>query len=259
MADAGDEVLYARVGRIGVATLNRPHARNAVNGALAARMEAIVDEIEADSDVWAAILASSSDRTFCAGADLKEVAAGIDAMTTTRGGFAGFVDAHRRKPWIAAVTGSALGGGLELALACDMIVAGESTVLGLPEVRRSLLAGAGGVYRLPRAVPRHVGLEMVATGRPISAQQALAFGLVNRIAPDAQVLDAALELAGQVAENPPQAVQESLQIARQHADLSDASLRDLTRAAYDRMRGSLDYQEGPRAFIEKRSPRWLGR
>src|SRR5689334_3049860 len=145
---------------IALVTLNRPEARNAVNGAVAAGLEQAVERIEADTDLWVAILTGAGP-VFCAGADLKEVSAGnAAALATEKGGFGGFVRARRSKLWIAAAQGHALAGGLELLLSCDLAVAAEEANFGLPEVKRSLVAGAGGVFRLPRALPRAIALEL---------------------------------------------------------------------------------------------------
>jgi len=253
-------VLFERIGEhIALVTLNRPAQRNAVNGALARALEEYVWQIEADKTIWAGILYASSDRSFCAGADLSEVSAGRGReLFTEKGGFAGFAYAKRQKPWIAAVRGFALGGGLELSLACDMIVAGESASFGLPEVRRGIIAGAGGAYRLPLAIPRAIALEMVATGVPITAARAYELGLVNRVVPDAAVRDTAIALAEAVAEGAPVSVRESLKVARVANEHSEADLQAMLAAGVKAVEASADYQEGPRAFVEKRKPVWRG-
>jgi enoyl-CoA hydratase len=169
------------------------------------------------------------------------------------------VRAVRVKPWIAAVDGLALAGGFELALACDMIVASEDAAFGLPEVTRGMISAAGGLYRLPRALPRAVALELIATGERLTADHAVALGLVNRVVAKERTLPASLELAGTVARNAPLAVQESLVIARQAFDLDDATLERLSGEGQKRLKGSEDFREGPRAFVEKRAPRWVGR
>ena len=241
-------------------TLNRPQARNAVNGEVAAGLQAAIDQSEADDDVWAVILTGSGDQAFCAGADLKAVSAGTGAtLRTERGGFAGFVHAARRKPWIAAVNGPALAGGCEIALACDLIVAVPAARFGLPEVKRGLVASAGGLYRLPRALPRAIALEMILTGEPISAERALQHGLINHLAAPDQLLAEARALAARITVNAPVAVRESLAVARRAQDLSDTELRALSEQAGATVASSQDFQEGPRAFIEKRAPRWTGR
>lgn len=257
----GRELLVElRDDHIAVVTLNRPEVRNAINGALAVAFDGVVKATEADDRVRVVILASSNDRVFCAGADLSEIAKGRAAtLSTPDGGFAGFADARRTKPWIAAVQGMALAGGCELALACDMIVASDNAKFGLPEVKRGLFAGAGGVHRLPRAIPRNVALELIATGDPMDAERAYALGLVNRIAPLAEVPATAIALALAIAVNAPISVRESLAVARLSAERSDAELRTLSFAASDRVFTSEDAKEGPLAFLEKRPPRWRGR
>ncbi len=256
-----DVVLYERVDdHIAVVTLNRPEKRHAVNGTVARRLDAIVKETEADPAIWAVVLTSSGGPTFCAGADLSEVAAGRGAdLSTPDGGFGGFVEAYREKPWIVAVRGSALGGGLEFSLACDLRVIAETTVLGLPEVKRGLIAGAGGVYRLPRQIPRAIALEMIALGEPIDARRAHALGLVNAVVAEDAVLDTALDIARRICGNAPLSVRESLKIAR----IADQTTEEESIAAMRKTMQYLftteDFQEGPRAFVEKRAPRWSGR
>ncbi|WP_424138287.1 enoyl-CoA hydratase-related protein [Roseomonas chloroacetimidivorans] len=258
---ATETVLTERVGRhVLLVTLNRPAARNAVNGALATALEAAVETAEADPEIRACILTGAGDKAFCAGADLKEVAGGrTTSLFTERGGFAGFTHAARAKPWIAAVNGPAFAGGLELVLACDMVVAVEGATFGLPEVKRSLVALAGGVQRLPRALPRNLALEMIATGEPIDARRAAAHGLVSRVVPAAELREAALALAGTIARNAPLAVRESLAIARRSAELDEATMAAMGQETRKRIYASEDYREGPRAFVEKREPRWTGR
>lgn len=241
-------------------TINRPAARNAVNGEVAAGLQAAVDASEADDDTWVVILTGAGHEAFSAGADLKAVSSGNGAaLRTERSGFAGFVHAQRSKPWIAAVNGPALAGGCELALACELRVAVPQSRFGLPEVKRGLVASAGGLYRLPRALPQAVALEMILTGEPISAERALQLGLINQLAEPAQLLDAARALAARITVNAPVAVRNSLGVARQALDATDAELQALSAQAQTRVMASEDFQEGPRAFIEKRAPRWVGR
>jgi enoyl-CoA hydratase/carnithine racemase len=256
-----DVVQFQRVGaHIAVLTLNRPQARNAVNAALAQALERHVKAVEADAQIRVAILTGAGNQAFCAGADLKELAGGSapGARSTPDGGFAGFVHAPKRKLWIAAVNGAAVAGGFELMLACDLAVASQRAVFGLPEVQRGLIAAAGGIYRLPRSLPRAIALEMIATGDPIDAQRALAWGLVNRVVAPEEVLDSALQLAGRVCANAPFAVAESLAVARRVPDLDEAALRALARDGIDRLVQTDDYLEGPRAFAEHRPPVWTG-
>jgi enoyl-CoA hydratase len=257
---ASDVVLFQVLeGNIALVTLNRPEALNAVNGAVAQALEAAVVRVEETREIRAAILTSSQHKVFCAGADLAMIAAGRGLeVKTDLGGFAGFVDAPRIKPWIAVVEGSALAGGCEIVMSCDMIVASNGARFGLPEVKRGLFAGARGVYRLPRRLPRNIGLELVATGEPLDAGRAYGFGLVNRLTEPGGGLDAALELARTISANAPLSVQESLEIARKCQDLDEEELQALCEIAMKRVFASKDSKEGPRAFVEKRQPVWLG-
>lgn len=259
-AGFGKEILYEVVDdHIAVVTLNRPEKRNAVNAAVAEALDYAVKKTEADPNIWVCVLSSSNDKTFCAGADLAEIAAGNRHLLKTRDGhFAGFVDSKRVKPWIAAVRGSALAGGCELAIACDMIVCGEDSGFGLPEVKRGLFAAAGGVYRLPRALPRNIALELIATGDPLPAKRAYELGLVNRVAPSAQVIETAIALARAIAENAPKSVHESLRVARLAGELTDSELRLLSDYVSDPIMDSQDAKEGSAAFLEKRKPVWTG-
>ncbi len=257
----GNEILYEIVDdHIALLTLNRPEKRNAVNERVALAMQWIRRDVETNDDIRVAIIASSLETVFCAGADLAEIAAGRGHTIAPDGeGFAAFTDVLHAKPWIAAVRGSALGGGFELALACDLIVASDDAQFGLPETRRGLFAGAGGVFRLPRVIPRNLANEMIATGKPMPAQRAEALGLVNRLVASADVLSAALELAGEIAMAGPIAVRESLQLSRLSFDLDEAELRALSQTAASVVRTSADAKEGARAFLEKRAPVWQGR
>lgn len=247
---------------IALVTLNRPEKRNAISPEMAQAIDGIVKQTEADPEVRVVILTSSLDRVFCAGADLGAVAGGgggAIGMETPHGGFAGFVYAQRRKPWIAAVEGLAVAGGFEICLACDMIVASENAGFGLPEVKRSLLAGAGGLNRLPNRIPPAIAYEMIATGDPISAELAFRHGLINRLVPAGQTVAAARELAEKIVVNAPIAVQYSLATARASAALPDAAGRPIASEWLSLLRTTEDFKEGPRAFIEKREPVWKGR
>ena len=256
----GTLVTYEHDGHLAIVTLNRPEKRNAVSPELAAALDWIVKDVENNDNIWVAILTSSNDSTFCAGADLKAVSEGKGhLLSTPDGGFAGYVSASRKKPWIAAVKGSALAGGMELALASDMVVADDAARFGLPEVKRSLLAAAGGVHRLARRIPQAIAMEMVATGDPIDARTAHHHGLVNRIVPLDQVLNEARSLADQIMANAPIAVRESLSVTRQAFDATDDDLMKAGQTAFVRVAQTRDMQEGPRAFLEKRAPVWTGR
>jgi enoyl-CoA hydratase/carnithine racemase len=259
--DSNAVVLYEQAGdHIALVTINREAVRNAINGDVAAALDAFVKQTEAEPDIWAVVLTGAGGKVFCAGADLKEIAAGRGEQLATRdNGFGGFTSAPRTKPWIAAVEGYALAGGLEIMLACDMVVASDNAQFGLPEVKRGLVALAGGVYRLPRAIPRALAIELVTTGDTLDAQRALAHGLVNRLTAPGGAKAEALKLAQQICVNAPIAVRESLKIARDAAELSEAELKSMGTAAWKRLAVTEDFKEGPRAFIEKRAPRWQGK
>ena len=244
---------------VAVITINRPEARNAVNGAVASGMEAAIDRLEADDEVWVGIITGAG-TAFCAGADLKEVSAGNGAsIQTKRGGFGGIARRERTKPLIAAVDGPALAGGTEIALSCDMIVATTRSSFGIPEVKRSLVAGAGGLFRLPRALPRNIALELALTGDPISAERAYHFGLVNELCEPGEAVATALVLARRITANAPLAVQASRRVVLGGAQASDDEAWALTAAEFSSVFGTEDFREGPLAFIEKRPPVWKGR
>ena len=261
MASNEAPVLSDRHGQhIAIFTINRPDARNAINGEVAEAIEAAVNVVEADERLRVAVLTGAGGRVFSAGADLKEVSRGnLDKLIRKEGGFAGFVHAKRRKPWIAAVEGLAVAGGCEIALAWDMIVASSGGAFGLPEVMRGLAAAAGGLYRLPRAIPRAIAIELILTGSQLSSERAAELGMVNKLVSPGEVLKTALALAEAVAANAPLAVRESLGVAKLAADLDDVTLRRLSDEAQERLKQTEDFREGPRAFVEKRPPVWTGR
>ncbi|MBU6269556.1 MAG: enoyl-CoA hydratase/isomerase family protein [Sphingomonadales bacterium] len=245
---------------VALVTLNRPDKRNAVNGEVAAAIDAIVKRTEADPEIRVVILTSCDSKVFSAGADLAAVAGGTGlSMETPHGGFGGLAYATRSKPWIAAVEGLAVAGGCELCLACDMIVASTTARFGLPEVKRGLMAGAGGIHRLANRIPLAIALEMIATGEPIDATRAHAAGLVNRLAEPGEALATAAALAAQIVPNAPLAVQYSLVAARASAGLPDGAGRTLVAEWMSVLRKTEDFREGPRAFVEKRAPVWKGR
>ena len=257
----GREVLYEVVeGHIGLVRLNRPDKRNAVNGDVAAAMDWIVKETEGNTDIRVVILASTSDGAFCAGADLSEISKGRGhLLSSPDGGFGGLARAKREKPWIAAVAAPALAGGCELALSCDMIVASDNSRFGLPEVKRGLFAGAGGVFRLTRRLPAAIAYELIATGDPIDAPRAYALGLVNRMTTAEKVLDEAIALAKAISVNAPLSVRESLKVSRMSFDMAEEELWKISNKTSAAVFSSEDAREGPVAFLEKRAPVWKGR
>lgn len=244
---------------VAVITLDRPEARNAINGVMSTGIEAALDRYESDASLWAAVLTANGP-VFCAGADLKEIAAGnAGATATAKGGFGGIVQRARTKPLIAALQGPALAGGCEIALACDMIVASTEAFFGLPEVKRALIAVAGGLFRLPRAIGMAQAMEVILTGEPLGADRAYQLGLVNRLASPGQVRDDAISLAHKIASNAPLAVQASRNLAARAFTADDATLWREGFEAFQKNMQSEDAKEGPRAFIEKRAPRWKAR
>ena len=244
--------------RIAIITLNRPEARNAVSQQLAEDLEAAIDRLEADDALWIGILCGNGP-AFCAGADLKAVASGEARLTTKRGGFAGLVRRVRTKPLIAAVEGPAVAGGTEIVLSCDLVVASTTARFGLPEVKRSLVANAGGLFRLPRALPTNVAMEMALTGDDLDAEAAHRHGLVNRLVQPGHALATAVELAEAVNANAPLAVRASRRVVLAARLLEDDEAFEVAANATREVFRTEDFREGPRAFVEKRSPIWTGR
>ena len=256
-------VLTERHGHVLLVTLNRPAVRNAVNLAVTLGLGDALEEAEHDQGIWAVVLTGAGDKAFCAGADLKAVARGESVVpedpVRAAWGFAGYVTHHISKPTIAAVNGFALGGGTEISLASDLVVAADTASFGLPEVKRGIYAGAGGLIRLPAQIPKKIAMEMILTGEPISAQRALELGLVNRVVPQLEVVAAALELAGKITANAPLAVQASKRIANgiHNGEVAaEAASWELSRAEGPALMRTADAAEGPRAFAEKRAPQW---
>lgn len=257
-------VTYATDGNLAIITLNRPEARNAVNPGVAAAMESAIDRMEADPDVWIGILRANTEGqtrpVFCAGADLKAVESGaLGGISTERGGFGGFAFRTRKKPVIAAIDGLATAGGCEIALACDMIVATERSSFGLAEVKRNLIAAAGGLYRLTWAIGRATAMEVILTGDPLPARRAYELGMVTRLVADGEAEQGARELAAAITANAPLAVWASREIVHAASETDERTLRALTTQRFSEITDSEDTKEGLRAFIEKRAPTWKGR
>lgn len=253
MTDA-DLVHTERDGAVLLITLQREAKRNAMNRALAEALDAALNRLDDDAELRAGVL-SGGPRFFSAGSDLSA----IGDYVTPRGGEYGLIRRRRRKPLVAAVEGFALGGGLEIVLACDLVVAAEGARFGLPEVARGVLPTCGGLFRSLHALPANVARELVLTAEPIGAERAHALGLVNRVAPPGQALAAARALAQQVAAHAPLAVQASLSAMNTVLGAVDALGWELTARALEAIADSEDLQEGLRAFFERRPPRWTGR
>ncbi len=239
-------------------TITRPEVRNAIDLATAHAIEGALDELDARDDLLVGVITGEG-VTFSAGMDLKALAAtGERPVTEGRGPF-GLCERPPRKPLIAAVEGAAFGGGFEIALACDLIVAAETAQFALPEVKRGLVAGGGGALRLPRRLPRNVAAELLLTGEPMPAARATEFGLVNRLCVAGQALACARELARAIAGNAPLAVAASKELINISALWGVEEMFMRQHPLVQAVRDSADAQEGTRAFVEKRLPIWQGK
>jgi enoyl-CoA hydratase/carnithine racemase len=247
-----------------IVTINRPEVMNAVSPPTSAELSAAFDEFSEDPEAWVCILTGAGERAFSAGNDLKYQAEhGGEAVAgetiKLKGGFGGITfrfDCF--KPFIAAVNGFALGGGFEIALACDIIIAAEHATFGLPEPRVGMMAGAGGVHRLPRQIPYHLAMGMILASKRITAREALRYGLVNEVVPSAELMSAAETWAAEIMKGAPLSIQAGKEAAIKGLAYSLDKVPK-TFPLQEKMHRSEDYIEGPRAFAEKRPPRWQGR
>jgi enoyl-CoA hydratase len=252
-----DEVLRERRGHVEILTINRPEARNAINRATAIALGDALDACESDDDVWVVVLTGAGDKAFSAGMDLKAFAAGEFPITDK--GFGGITQRDFPKPLIAAANGAALAGGFEILISCDMVVAAEHAKFGIPEAARGLIAGGGGLIRLPKRIPLAVAYEMALTAEPIDAHRAYELGLVNRVVPGEKVLDEAVALAERIAKNAPLAVRTSKYVMKKSRELSEEECWLLNTEAFGIIGRSSDAMEGAVAFAEKREPNWQGK
>lgn len=247
-------------GNLLIITLNRPDRLNSLHPPANAELAGVFDDFAADDEAWVAIITGNG-RAFSAGNDLKYQAEGGDRSAAPASGFAGLTNRYDlNKPVIAAVNGVAMGGGFEIALACDLIIAAESAVFALPEPRVGLAALAGGIHRLPREIGTKQALGMILTGRRVGAAEGQSLGFVNEVVPDGEVVDAAKRWAAQILECSPMSIRASKQAVYQGLD--HAGVRAASGGKYDAVKAMIDSQdfiEGPRAFAEKRSPEWQGR
>ena len=250
---ASDVVLTQQLGRTLLITLNRPEVMNAINGALVDGLLAAVRRLDEDPGLTVGVLTGAGVRAFCAGMDLKAFSRGEDMR-----GIMAFIKDGARKPLIAAVEGLAMAGGLEMALACDLLVAARGARFGIPEVRVGLFASAGGVLRLPARVGYGKAMEMALTGEPILAEEAAPLGLVNRLTEPEGALTAALQIAERIGRNAPLAVSTSKQLIQAARGITEAEYWAVQEPYEAAILASSDAKEGPLAFTEKRPPRWTG-
>lgn len=266
MVTSNESVIVRQDGHVLLLTINRPEARNAINLDVATALGDALEAADHNPEIRVVILTGAGEQAFCAGADLKALARGEkispDDEKRAAWGFAGVVSHPISKPIIAAVNGSALGGGTELTLASDLAIASETATFGLPEVKRGILAAAGGAFRIGAQLPPKIAMELLLTGDAIDANRALALGLVNAVVPPAELINSAMALAARIIVNAPLSVQASKRIARgirQAQQPLEAFGWELTRQESAAVRASEDAKEGPRAFAEKRPPVWKAR
>lgn len=260
--------IYEKKGRLAYVTMNRPEVRNALNSGANLEMTRVWQDFSDDPELWVAILTGAGDKAFSSGHDARDIAEAQDPRSLRRSrrgreaaGFGGLTHNEVYKPIVAAVNGHALGGGMELAMACDIIIAAEHATFGLIHVRVGVIAAAGGLYRLPRQVPLKLAMEMLLTGKTITAQEACRIGLVNKVVPLAELMPEATRMAELICENAPLAVQVTKELAIKGLELPLYPSRawDLEHGIAEEVYASEDMTEGARAFLEKRKPVWKGR
>ena len=256
-------IRYEKRDHLALLTINRPDVMNAIHPPAAQEMAKVWEDFKQDPEAWVAIVTGAGDRAFSAGMDLRYRAAeGEERVPSPEGGFGGLTNPRHAQVWkpiIAAINGYALGGGLELAMACDVIVAADTAQLGLPEAKRGIVPGAGGMHRLPRQIPFHVALGYMLTGRHMPADEAYRWGLVNEVVPAADLMKAAERWAREIMECAPLSVRAIKQAATLGMDMPLDEAYNTQFEAQKAIQGSEDSREGPRAFVERRKPVWQGR
>jgi enoyl-CoA hydratase/carnithine racemase len=262
LADAFEFIRYEKDGHVARLTLNRPEVMNALHPPAHQECAKALDDFEVDTSAWVLIVTGAGDKAFCAGMDLRARAAeGTQTAPMPEGGFAGLTNPRGctvTKPVIAAVNGYALGGGLELAMACDIVVAADTATFGLPEVKRGIVAGGGGMHRLPRQMPLKIAMGYLLTGKHMTAEEAHRWGLVNEVVAAAELMHAAQRWASEITEAAPLSVRASKQAAMQGLDMPLDEAYNTQFPAVAAMRGSNDSREGVVAFTERRKPVWTG-
>ena len=239
--------------------INRPEKRNAINGVTSAAMEDIMNKAEKDNRVRVIVVTGTGEKAFCAGEDLSELSSGGECMTVTDHGFGGITDRLCPKPTICAVNGVAAGGGMEIAVSCDIVVAAEHARFGLTEPKVGLIASTGGLVRMARDVPRKAAMDMLLTARLVYAAEAKEIGFVNYVVPAEEVMDKALEIASTIAKNAPMSLKFTKQIVHAASQMSEEDAMRYCDAAYRYIEKTEDGIEGPAAFVEKRTPNWQGK
>ena len=232
--------------------INRPEKRNAINAVTSAAMEDIMNKAEKDKRVRVIVVTGTGEKAFCAGEDLSELSSGGECMTVTDHGFGGITDRLCPKPTICAVNGVAAGGGMEIAVSCDIVVAAEHARFGLTEPKVGLIASTGGLVRMARDVPRKAAMDMLLTAR-------LVIGFVNYVVPAEELMDKALEIASTIAKNAPLSLKFTKQIVHAASQMSEEDAMRYCDAAYRFIEKTEDGIEGPAAFVEKRTPNWQGK
>jgi enoyl-CoA hydratase/carnithine racemase len=262
VANTYEFIMFEKSDHIAYLTLNRPEVMNALHTAAHVECSAALEDFEKDTDSWVMIITGEGERAFSAGMDLRyRPAEGAAPVQMPPGGFAGLTNPRHcklTKPVIAAINGYALGGGLELAMACDIVVAADTATLGLPEVKRGIVAGGGGMHRLPRQMPLKIAMGYLLTGKNMAAEDAYRWGLVNEVVPAAELMDAARRWAGEIVEAAPLSVRASKQAALSGLEVSLEEAYNTTFPAMQALRGSNDSREGVAAFGERRKPNWTG-